>query len=357
MKSKGWMAGIALAWVLTACGGGGGGSSSATPAPPPPATTISGSIAPGPVAGAAVQLFSVDAQGRTALLEQVHTGNDGEYAFHATPAADTVLMVSVNGGNWTDPLRKASVDVWAGTTRRINVTPYTEAFVRGIEKAKAPNWSAAGVRTASSEAAKTLGVDSLTDFTRLDLTQPAGATAPKLSDVSHAVANGSFLGFWHRLETTPGQLSLAAALDALDRFINVDPDDDRLAPAFIAGTMDFIDVTALSADDKLAAKGQILYGSNLIPTPATIAQAMPKGVSSGGGQAPMPDDQFRLVGQPQGRTHFNLRGALVSYGEGDAKSRRSELYSASVAEVFADGDVGVGRWNGGVQQLTSPAGS
>ncbi|MDR7268528.1 hypothetical protein J2X20_001157 [Pelomonas saccharophila] len=366
MRSMGWMAGIALAWALTACGGGGGGSTPTPTPPPPPATTLSGSIAPGPVAGATVQLFSVDAQGRTTLLEQVRTGNDGEYAFHATPAADTVLMVSANGGNWTDPLRKASatldapmrsLDVWAGTTRRVNITPYTEAFVRGIEKAKAPNWSAAGVRAASNEAARTLGFDSLTDFTRLDLTQPPGTTAPKLSDVSHAVANGSFLGFWHRLETTPGQLNLAAALDALERFINVDPEDDRLVPAFIAGAVDFVDVAALSADDKLAAKGQILYGTDIVPTPATIAQAMPRGVSSGGGQAPMPDDQFRLVGQPQGRTHFNLRGALVSYGEGDAKTRRSELYSASVAEVFADGDVGVGRWNGGLQQLTSPSGS
>jgi len=365
VKTMGWMAGIALAWMLSACGGGGGGGGgSTTPAPAP--VTITGSIAPGPVSGASVQLFSVDAQGRTTQLEQANTGSDGQYAFHATPATDTVLMVKAQGGTWTDPLRKASVpldvplralDVWAGTARRINVTAYTELVVRGIEKAKAPDWSAAGARAASSAGAQALGVASLTDFSLLDLTQPLGATAPKLADVTHAVANGSFIGFWHRLETAPGQLSLAGALDALYQLNDVDPEDDRLGPAFIGGTVDFVDATSLSADDKVAAKGQILYGADIIATPTTVAQAMPKGVSSGGSQAPMPDDQFRLVGEPQGRTHFNLRGALVAYGEGDAMTRRSELYSASVAEVFGDGDVGVGRWNGGIQRLTVPSGA
>ncbi len=367
MRSIAWLAGAALALLLNACGGGGGSSGGGSPPTPPPApTTITGSILPGPVAGADVQLFSVDSQGRTTLLEQVRTGNDGEYAFHASPAADTVLIVSATGGTWTDPIRKASAtldaklraaDVWAGAARRINATPYTETVTRGIEKAKTPDWTPAGVRRANSDAAQSLGVDSMTDFVRVDLTQPPGATAPKASDIGHAILNGSFVGFWHRLETAQAPLTMAAALDALHRLINVDPEDDRLFPAYVGGTVDFVDVTSLTADDKLQTKGRILYGYDIIAIPATVQQALPKGVSSGTGQAAMPDDQFRLVGEPEGRTHFNLRGALVAYGEGNASTRRSELYSASVAEVFADGDVGIGRWNGGVRMVTSPSGT
>jgi hypothetical protein len=366
MKSTARWAGVALAIVLSACGGGGGGSDPV--ASPPVAqsqTTVSGSIAPGPVAGATVQMLRVDAQGRTTLLQEVRTGSDGEYAFNATVPADSVVMLAASGGSWTDPIRKTTatldpklraVDTWTGPARRINVTPYTEMVVRGIESAKTPDWSAAGVRAANTSAAQTLGVASTTDFVRLDLTQPPGANAPKVDDVTHALVNGSFVGLWHRLSTATGQAGMSTALDGLHHLVNIDPEDDRIGPALAAGTVDFLEATALPVAEKLRTQGLVLFGSDLLPTAATLAEAMPKGISSGTALAAMPDDQFRLLGEVQGRTHFNLRGALVSYGPGDAKTSRNELYTGSVAEVFADGDVGIGRWNGGVEIVTYPSG-
>lgn len=362
---KAW-AGLALALLLSACGGGGGASDPVVTAPGfPSPSTITGIVSPGPVAGATVQLYSVDNQGHTKLLQEVRTGNDGTYAFNAPVSAETVVLVSATGGTWADPLRKTSValdaklralDVWVGPVRRVNVTPYTEIVTRAIEQAKNPLWTPAAVRTANTGAAQDLGVASLTDFARVDLTQPPGTTAPKADDVAHAIVIGAFVGFSHRLENNATQLSMAAAVDALAQLNNVDSEDDRLGPAYIGGTVDFLDATTLSADDKLKTKGLILYGKDILPTAAAVEQAMPKGVSSGTGQAPMPDDQFRLVGLPQGTTHFNQRGALVSYGDGDGKTSRHALYSASVAEVFADGDIGIGRWNGGVQMVTQPTG-
>jgi hypothetical protein len=370
MRSIKQWAGITLAVLLSACGGGGGGggggdSTPGTPSPPVATTTVTGNIAPGPVNGAAVQLLSVDSQGRTTLLQEVRSGTDGGYAFTASITAETVVMVSATGGTWTDPISKAgaaldtklrAVEVWTGPLRRINATPYTEINVRSLEKATTPDWSPAKVRAVGLTLAGELGVASLTDFLRIDLTQPPGATAPKADDVAHALVNGAFIGFWRRLQAASATTDLSAALDGLHRLTFVDTEDDRLGPAMAGGTVDYVDVTSLTADDKLRIKGLILYGKDILPTAATVAEAMPKGVSSGAGLAPMPDDQFRLIGQRQGRTHFNQRGALVSYGEGDAKTSRNELYTASVAEVFADGDIGIGRWNGGVEIVTLPSG-
>jgi len=68
----------------------------------------------------------------------------------------------------------------------------------------------------------------------------------------------------------------------------------------------------------------------------------------------MPDDAFELVPDPYSApqspigTIFNKRGALVAYQLGSSFNTYRYLYSGSVGELYGDGEIGIGRWHGGV---------
>jgi hypothetical protein len=68
----------------------------------------------------------------------------------------------------------------------------------------------------------------------------------------------------------------------------------------------------------------------------------------------MPNDAFEWVQDlnyerqsPIG-TRFNARGALVAYELSPGSNAFRYLYSGSVGELYGDGDIGIGRWHGGV---------
>jgi hypothetical protein len=89
---------IFLAVILSGCGGGGGGG--ATPAS---AATISGVVVKGPVSGAIVTFFSLNADGSKATqLGTTTTDASGNYTITLIPAPATPLLAETSAAPmWT----------------------------------------------------------------------------------------------------------------------------------------------------------------------------------------------------------------------------------------------------------------
>ena len=360
--ARGFWVVASLAATLCGCGGGGGGGggSSSTSGP----VTVSGWIFLGPVNGADVQLLSVGSDGSTQLLDESRTAADGSYAFHASPASGTVIMVSASGGSYPDEASAATRDLsvplralqaWTGSPLRVSVTPFSEAATRTIAQATSPDWSATHVASVNADFADWLGADSLTDFQPLDLRSTLSAV-PAESDVEGSLMSGAFSEFALHLDGDP-DTSLSTGLDAITHLLGVDRADDHLFPVYVAAMVQFIDLTALSDGAKSTAKSEILYLSAGPMSATQEAQGLPTGTSSGGATAPMIDNAFQMIDVAGATTHFNQRGALVEYTDPSQQEPSTSIYTASVAEVFGDGDVGMGRWNGGTIARASSLGA
>jgi hypothetical protein len=156
----------------------------------------------------------------------------------------------------------------------------------------------------------------------------------------------------HRLGSSQVPAPLDQGLSAV-RTVMSDRFDDQYAPIWLRGIVDFIDVTGLSATVKRELKGIfVLLNPNASDT--DIAAALPTGQATGSATAPMPNDAFEWVPDPYYErqspvgTIFNTRGALVAYQLSPGFNTYRYLYSGSVGELYGDGDIGIGRWHGGV---------
>lgn len=361
MRSLFITAALVLLALTSGCGGGGsGGSPAGSAGPTSGPVTISGYVLVGPVDGATVQLHSVDGVGNRTLLAQTISAQDGSYSFSSTPVTGSTVLVSASGGHYLDPASGANmnlttairgISVWRGQPLRITVTGYSEAMARTLDNAKPVDWSAASVAAVDSKFRDWLGVTAVQDFQPVNLLAAVNPSTTNANDISGSLLAGVFSSYARRLDSKLST-SLSGALDATYYLISVDSSDDRLFPAFIGAFADFIDLSSMSADTKRKVKNGLLYGSNSTKVEAELIKAMPTGVSSGSATAPMPDDAYRMVDYPQGRTAFNKRGALIGYTTTADKQDWSAIYTASVAEMYADGDVGIGRWNGGTISST-----
>jgi len=199
---------------------------------------------------------------------------------------------------------------------------------------------------------KNLGVGSFLGLSPVDLSSDAAAQNASDDDFLLALDLGGFSGMLHRLGSSSTPAPLDQGLNALHTAIS-DPLDDRYNPIWLRGIVDFIDVTGLSADVKRELKG-ILVLQNRFASDADIAAALPTGQATGSASAPMPNDAFEFVPDPYSarqspvRTIFNTRGALVAYDLSSSFNMYRYLYSASVGELYGDGEIGIGRWHGGV---------
>jgi hypothetical protein len=359
-----FLAPVLIAASVAACGGGGGGNS--TPPPPPP---LSGQIVKGPVAGATVSLYSMNVDGTRTLLGATMSDVSGSYSFNIALAMNTVVLVEASNGTYLDEISASRVPlgsmlrgaaVVSSTAQRLSVSPFSEAAVREIDSAVPKNWAAANVNAVNANFSGTLGVSDLLQLTTADLSSDNAAANASDDDFFLTIQLGGFTGLLHGLS-----LPLDQGLEAL-RTMLADPFDDRYNPAWIRGTVDFIDTTGLSAEpsadpfdpnpvpSKRELKAAVLLLGSGGSSDAALAAALPTGQATGSATAPMPDDAFQIVsdpnfiiGSPVG-TIFNSRGALAAYQVGAGIDRYHYIYSASVGELYGDGDVGVGRWHGGV---------
>lgn len=372
LSTAGSWSAMLLPLVLAACGGGGGGGGAApapvgaqpstpapTPTPTPAGPAITGYVVEGPVAGAAVKLYQLDASGNRTLLGSAQTDANGAFSIPNTAPANAAILLEASGGSYVDEMTRQTValgvalravSVSSGAAARIVVTPYSEAEVRVLEHQAKPDWSAAAISATHKLALDELGDDFL-NFTPVNLQAAPSSTGTNENDLEMSLFTSGFGAYAKRLDANAAT-SMNSALEGMRRMLGGEEHDDAVLPAFIGGVVDFIGVSAFSDADKATLKTALLLAdpSAVTPIALTADQAsrfMPSGVSSGGATAPMPDDAFRLLGSTAGGTMFNYRGALIAYPLGDGSGRWRVPYTASVGEVFGDGDIGIGRWNGG----------
>jgi len=343
---------LATVWIA-ACSG-----SSEPPPPPPP---VSGYVVKGPIAAATVNLYTITADGTKTLLGATSSDPSGFYSFNVAPAIDSVILVEASGGSYEDEISATRVPL-AGTLRaaaivssaalRVSISPFSEAAVMEIDSGSSKNWTASRVSEVHAAFSKNLGVASFLGLNPVDLSSDAAAQNASDDDFLLALDLGGFSGMLHRLESPSTPAPLDQGLNALRTAIS-DPLDDRYNPIWLRGIVDFIDVTGLSAGFKRELKG-ILLLQNRFASDADIAAALPTGEATGSTTAPMPNDAFELVPDPYFaphspvRTIFNRRGALVAYDLSSSFNMYRYLYSASVGELYGDGEIGIGRWHGGV---------
>lgn len=361
--------------VLNGCGGGGGSSSP---------TTISGYIVKGPVTGAQVNLFNIAADGTRSLVASTQTDNTGFYQFSQTPASGGVFMVEAKDGRYinevgnesaslTTPMR--GVAVWNSSPMTVCVSAYSEMVVRSFEenaistpinnafstavKVATSNgqsiWTASNVNASNSGLSRALGVDNLLNFKPLDLRTTPSSNTINPSDLSMAILNGSVAGLIKQADSSGNALTLSGALDSLYKIVLSDPYDDQANAAYIKGTGQFIDTIDLSVDQKKTIK-QSLYSPGGITVLSNLPNPdlAPQGIATGSAISPMPNNEFQMVNQgylilsPTSKTIFNKRGALTAYSTTSLPDFYKTIHSASVGEVYGDGDIGIGRWHGGV---------
>lgn len=350
---------LAAVWVA-ACGG-----SSESPSPPPP-PPVSGYVVKGPVAAATVSLYTITADGTKTLLGATTSDPSGSYSFNIAPPADSVILLEASGGGYRDEISGTQVplssilraaSIVSGPALRVSISPFSEAAVQEIDSASPKNWAADRVSQVNATFADDLGVGSFLGFTPVDLSSDNAAQNASDDDFALALGLGGFSGMLHRLVSpqSPPPLDpvpLDQGLSALHIAI-ADPFDDRYNPVWLRGIVDFIDVTGLSAGVKRELKG-IFVLQNRFASDTDIAAALPTGQATGSASAPMPNNAFELVPDPYSspqspvRTIFNTRGALVAYDLSSSFNMYRYLYSGSVGELYGDGEVGIGRWHGGV---------
>lgn len=358
-----------VAMLMQACGGGGGGSNDKPVAQPQAAQAapIQGYVVKGPVASASVTLYQVASDGSRQALATTLTDKTGAYAFERQPDVGAMFMIEARGGQYVDevtgltvalsaPLR--AVGVWAGNASLVSPSPLSEVAVRFMERTTPTTWTPALVRDANARFADWVGIADVLSFRPVDLTVAQSLGEVSEDDLIASIYLGAFSGFVHRLPAVPGVSALDHALDKFYSLVTSTTVDDEAMPAFILGMVDFMDRAALPETAKQDFKTIVLTAGGQPVPGMTLSQMLPVGVSSGRASATMPDDQFLVVpslssglppsGDAPRGTLFNDRGALVAYQPPGTDTRYRTLYSASVADVYGDGDVGFGRWNGGV---------
>jgi hypothetical protein len=357
---------VFAAVVSVSCGGSGSGGGGQGGSPIEP-VTVSGYVLVGPVQGATVQLFSIDRSGNKAFLAQSTSALDGSFSFKIAPPANTGFMVSALGGTYLDPATGVKLNlnsvlrgigVWLGQPQRVTLTGYSEAMVRTLESAQPFDWSVAAIGSVEVKFKAWMKLSTVQNFQPIDL-QTTGSFSSVTGDISSSLMAGGFSYFARRLDSNP-TTTLASAIDRLYYLVSLDNRDDRLFPAFAAGYVEFVDASSLTLDVKRRLRSNVIFGRDGYDS--LPGENLPAGVSSGSAIAPMGDGPFRVLFSSGTQATFNKRGALISYGSSPpALADSTDLHTASVAEMYADGDVGIGRWNGGaysrVSEVLAPSGS
>lgn len=176
---------LALTLIITGCGGGGGDGSGDSPEI---TSAISGSVTKGPVSGASVSLYSVDANGvksGDAVAGPFETDLQGRWSADIPVSISRPLLVEATGGIYDDEATGASVTVGDRVLRSFltadqttaPITPLTEAVVKGSIKLLATD-NEATLDSAINESLQTVqstfgtSFDVLTDVPDLNGSDP-----------------------------------------------------------------------------------------------------------------------------------------------------------------------------------------
>ncbi len=216
---------IALA-VLTLAGCGGGGST-----PTPTSATLTGSVVKGPVVGAAVIFFALNADGsKGAQLGTAITASTGTYTVTLTPAPTTPVLAVATGGTYVDEATGATTTLLAGDTLRAvlpaattiaTVTPLTEiAAARALALAAGGTPLATAVNSSNIAVAQQYNVDNIVTTLPVPANDAARVAIATLAEKQYGLVLAGIAQNAKTLGVRPIDLAAALATDAKDGLLN-----------------------------------------------------------------------------------------------------------------------------------------
>ena len=259
MKHTFKVASLALAVAITGCGGGGGSSGGGGATPQPAAkSAVSGAVTKGPVAGAQLFLFQMDAAGNKtgeAVAGPIQTAADGSWSVQIPDSIPRPLLIESTGGTYTDEATGGTVS--AGSLNSFlpdgavtaAVTPLSELLVQSTREHLAEN---AGASLAEGIDA---GVDVLDDVLGVSfdpLTTVPSTTADDPAAKQYAAVLGGLSTQANTISagTDPFDTVLALIEDASDGVL----DGKKEGEAVTIGTEEG-PLPATSGDDLVQAIG------------------------------------------------------------------------------------------------------
>lgn len=148
MKGTFRIASLAVAVAIAGCGGGGGSSGGGKAPQPAAKSAVSGAVTKGPVAGAELYLYRMDATGNKtgdAVAGPIQTAADGSWSVQLPDSIPRPLLIESSGGTYTDEATGGTVN--AGSLNSFlpegaetaAVTPLSELLVRSTREHLASN--------------------------------------------------------------------------------------------------------------------------------------------------------------------------------------------------------------------------
>jgi hypothetical protein len=298
-------------------------------------------------AGARTQLASAitDAQGAFNLPYSLQSGRvylleaiGGQYVNEISGAMEAL----------TTPIR--AVFVASGSESHFTISALSEAMALEIERsALQSKWQADAIAAATGRVNAALGLPNVINQKYVNLPSLTAGSHPELTSdqISFSLQVGFFAGFWQELRLrTPG-LSLSQALQNFHSTIVDATSSSEDSIALFAGLMRFLE--KVPAIDKSG-----IYA--LLGLPSNASSATFNGAeSTGQASAVVPNWTLRYLSPPNmasattADTFFDSRGALLAMGFGPTNSAMGfkHVGYSSVAEVYGDTEIAIGRWNHG----------
>ena len=147
MKGTFRIASLAVAIAIAGCGGGGSSGGGQTPSPVA-RSAVDGAVTKGPVAGAILHLYRMDASGQKdgePVAGPITTGADGSWSAQVPDSVPRPLLIESSGGSYTDEATGNTVSAGALNSflpegaSSAAVTPLSELLVRATREHLAGN--------------------------------------------------------------------------------------------------------------------------------------------------------------------------------------------------------------------------
>lgn len=241
-----------LVAALASCGGGGGGGDT-TVAPPQTSSTVSGSIVKGPVSGASVTFYTLNADGsRRSYYGPITTDSGGNFSATLTPAPTGPLEVVSSGGSYVDEATGAvtTLAAWdnlsaawpVGTTRAV-VTPLTDVaaarvWIMAARGTPSAAQLAEAIQSANISVAQQYGIDNLLATTPAPVADNTRVSTTTRAERNYGLVLAGIAQYAGTLGVRPIDLVEALATDALDgQFNGLNDNTPITIPKISGGTI------------------------------------------------------------------------------------------------------------------------
>ncbi|ERP90120.1 hypothetical protein Q670_14575 [Alcanivorax sp. P2S70] len=244
MKGTFRIASLAMAIAIAGCGGGGGSSGDAS-STPSAKSSVDGAVTKGPVAGATLYLYSMDATGNKtgdAVAGPITTAADGSWSVTIPDSVARPLLIEASGGTYEDEATGATVNAGSlnsflpAGAETAAVTPVSELLVRAAREHLAANAEATlddGVNAGRDVLDDVLGV-SFDPLTTVPATSGDDAAAKQYAAVLGGLSTqaNTLSG-----STDPFETVIALIEDASDGVVDGKKDGSNITIGDNAGTL------------------------------------------------------------------------------------------------------------------------